>query len=86
MKKFNLKKTHILRRASYSQLVTLFKRAFRIIGGESESTPYLQVSMKGLPDIFSTYDEHQRMNSQLLEMGMHKAEAIQFMRERARLA
>ena len=87
MKKLDLRrKTHVLREAFYSQLIISFKRALRIIGGESESTVDLEVPMKGVPNISLIHDEHQRINTQLFEMEMHKAEAIKFVRERTRLA
>lgn len=82
MKKLDPKKTHFLKRWFDSQFATPFKRAFGMIGDESEPTLDLRVSTKESLNTFLTYDGHQRMNAQLLEMEMHKAEAIQAIRER----
>ena len=84
MKKSDLKKTRILKRAFYSHLITSFKRTLRIIGDESKSTSNLQVSKKGLSDTFLTYDELKQINAQLLKIERQKAEAIQFIREKNR--
>ena len=81
MKEPNLKKAGILKRWFYSLLVIPFKRALRIIDDESEFSEDFQVSMKGVPNTFLTYDRHQRISSQLLEMERHKAEAMQSMRK-----
>jgi len=85
MRRFDIKKKSILKRVLSSQFFRSFRKALGI-GSEFGSTSDSQVSMKGLSDIFPPYDEHQRVNAQLLEMEMHKAEAIQAMREHARYA
>jgi len=79
MRRFDIKKMPILRRVSAS-----FRKALRIVGSDIGLTLDPQVSMEGLSEVFSPYDEHQRINAQLLEMEMHKAEAIQTMREHTR--
>lgn len=84
MKRLDLKKALFLRR-TLSQLFTSFKRAFSVVNGESTSSDS-QVSLRRNPFGFLTYDEYQRINTQLVEMARHKAEAIQFMREQTRNA
>lgn len=85
MKRINLKKVHISREWLYNQLFTPFKKPFQIIDDESASTSD-QVSEKGLPAVYLAYDERQRLDARMLEMGIHKAEAIKSIRERTRLA
>jgi len=81
MKKHDLKNINMLKRTLYNQLVTSFKRVSRIFGNDAQLTSNLQVTTRGLPDIILAYDRQQKINAQLLEMEMHKAEAIQLMRE-----
>jgi hypothetical protein len=83
MKRTDLKKTPTSKKALRSKLLTSFKRALRI-EAEPNSTSNLQISRKGLPNTFLTYDELRKINAQLLEMEMQKAEAIQLVRERNR--
>jgi hypothetical protein len=83
MKKLDLKKTHTSKKALRSKLLTSFKRALRI-GTEPGSTSNLQISRKGLPDTFLTYDELRKINAQLLKMEMQKAEAMRLIREKTR--
>jgi len=85
MKKINSRRMNIIKAWFHSQLVMSFKRTFGIISGESESTSDLQVSVKRLPQVSLAYNGHQGMNVQLLEMQVHKAEAMQLIRERTRL-
>lgn len=84
MKKADLKKMHAKKRTVYNGLVTSIKRALRIFGNESASSPNPQVSKKGLSDTFLSYNELQRINDQLLKMERQKAEAIRLVRERNR--
>jgi len=72
-----------LKKVLRSKLLTSFKRVLRI-GAESKSTSNLQVSRKGLPDTFLTYDELRKINAQLLKMEMQKAEAMRLIREKNR--
>jgi hypothetical protein len=83
MKKLDLKKTHTSKKALRNKLLTSFKRALRI-GTEPRSTSNLQISRKGLPDTFLTYDELRKINAQLLKMEMQKTEAIRLIREKSR--
>ena len=83
MKKSDLKKTHISKKALHSKLLTSFKRALRI-GAEPRSTSDLQISGKGLPDSFLSCDELRKIKAQLLKMEMQKAEAIRLIREKNR--
>jgi hypothetical protein len=83
MKRTDLKKRYTSKKVPRSKLFTSLKRALRI-GAEPRSTSNLQVSRKGLPDTFLTYDELKKINAQLLKMEMQKAEAIQLIRERNR--
>jgi hypothetical protein len=83
MKKLDLKKTHTSKKALRNKLLTSFKRALRI-GTEPRSTSNLQISRKGLPDTFLTYDELLKINAQLLKMEMQKAEAMRLIREKTR--
>ena len=83
MKRTDLKKTPTSKKALRSKLLTSFKRALRI-EAEPKSTSNLQISRKGLPDTFLTYDELRRINAQLLKMEMQKAEAIRLIREKNR--
>jgi hypothetical protein len=83
MKRTDLKKTPTSKKALRSKLLTSFKRVLRI-GAEPKSTSNLQVSRKGLPDTFLTYDELRKINAQLLKMEMQKAEAIRLIREKNR--
>jgi hypothetical protein len=83
MKGTDLKKTHTSKKALRSKLLTSLKRALRI-GAEPRSTSNLQISGKGLPDTFLTYDELRKMNAQLLKSEMQKAEAIRLIREKNR--
>jgi hypothetical protein len=83
MKKLDLKKTHTSKKALRNKLLTSFKRALRI-GTEPRSTSNLQISRKGLPDTFLTYDELRKINAQLLKMEMQKAEAMRLIREKTR--
>jgi len=86
MKKINLKRIHVSREWLYNQLLAPFKKSFQIIDGESTPTSDSQVSVKGLPAVCLAYDERQRLDAQMLEMGIHKAEAIKLTREHTRLA
>ena len=72
-----------LKKVLRSKLLTSFKRVLRI-GAKPKSTSNLQVSRKGLPDTFLTYDELKKINAQLLKMEGQKTEAIQLIREKAR--
>jgi hypothetical protein len=83
MKRTDLKKTPTSKKALRSKLLISFKRVLRI-GAEPKSTSNLQVSRKGLPDTFLTYDELRKINAQLLKMEMQKAEAIRLIREKNR--
>jgi len=83
MKRTDLKKRYTSKKVPRSKLLTSLKRALRI-GTEPRSTSNLQVSRKGLPDTFLTYDELKKINAQLLKMERQKAEAIQLIRERNR--
>ena len=83
MKRTDLKKTHTSKKPLRSKSLTSFKRALRI-EAEPKSTSNLQVSRKGLPDTFLTYDELRKINAQLLKMEMQKAEAIRLIREKNR--
>jgi len=83
MRKSDLKKTPTSKKTLRSKLLTSFKRALRI-GAEPKSTSNLQISGKGLPDTFLTYDELRKIKAQLLKMEMQKAEAIRLIREKNR--
>jgi hypothetical protein len=83
MKRTDLKKTPTPKKALRSKLLTSFKRALRI-EAEPKSTSNLQVSRKGLPDTFLSYDELRKINAQLLKMEMQKVEAIRLIREKNR--
>jgi len=83
MKKSDLNEMFGSKRTLYSQLITSLKRALRLIGNESESSNS-QTSTRGLPNTFLTYNEPQEINAQLVRMEIHKAEAIQIMREQNR--
>jgi hypothetical protein len=84
MKKPKIKKLYSTRKISYNLLLTPFKRALKIIGEDDESTSSLQGSMKERSSSFLTYEEFQKINTQLLKLEMLKAEGIQLVRERAR--
>jgi hypothetical protein len=83
MKRTDLKKTPTSKKALPNKLLTSFKRALRI-EAEPKSTSNLQISRKGLPDTFLTYDELRKINAQLLKMEMQKTEAIRLIREKSR--
>jgi hypothetical protein len=85
MEKSSLEKNRILKKRNFIDRLTIpLKRIFRIIGNESDWTHQLGVSKKGVSDIFVTYNQIQRINTQLLKLERQKAEAIQLIREKQR--
>jgi len=86
MKKINLKRIHVSGEWLYNQLLAPFKKSFQIIDEESAPTSDPRASVEGLPAIYFAYDKRQRLNAQMLEMGIHKAEAIKSTHEHTRLA
>lgn len=76
MKRYYLKKTHILKRGFYSQLLTAFKRALRIIGDESKSISNLQVSMKELSETSLNLRAYMFAKQRINEIETQKAMSI----------
>ena len=85
MKRINLKRIHVSREWLYNQISAPFRKSFQVVNGESAPTSDSQVSVRGLSAVCLAYDERQGLDAQMLEMGIHKAEAIKSARERTRL-
>jgi len=83
MKKIDFKKAGVLKRWSYRHLLAPLRRVFKITNEDSAAD--FRVPLNELPNPFLPYDENQRMNAQLLEMEIQKAESLKSTRERSRL-
>nr|MDO8132621.1 hypothetical protein [Candidatus Njordarchaeum guaymaensis] len=82
MKKIELRKIRILRRAFFSWAATSFAKAFRSTNSETLEESDSQVYPKELAEPYVRYDEQTRARLQLLELERQKAEAISLVRRR----
>jgi len=80
MEKSDLTKMHILTRGFYSQLLTSFRKALRIIGDDFKSTPNFQVSMKGLPETSLNLQAYTLAKQRMHEIESQKAILISISR------